>query len=56
VGENVQQKTELMMTGYQDHKVYFNGCKQEDVHNSNRIGTHGKILNLWYERLVNSNI
>ncbi len=32
-------------SGYQDHKVYFNGCTQDDVHNSNRIGTHGKILN-----------
>jgi hypothetical protein len=34
----------LTRTGYQDHKVYFNGCKQEDVDNSNRIGTHGKII------------
>ncbi|KAF4625648.1 hypothetical protein G7Y89_g12515 [Cudoniella acicularis] len=31
--------------GYQDHKVYFNGCKQEDIHNSNRIGIHVWVEN-----------
>jgi hypothetical protein len=36
--------------GYQDHKVYFNGCKQEDVHSSNRIGIHGKVPNQYVER------
>ncbi|TVY55683.1 hypothetical protein LCER1_G002762 [Lachnellula cervina] len=31
--------------GYQDHKVYFNGCKQEDVHNSTRNGIHVWVEN-----------
>jgi len=30
--------------GYQDHKVYFNGCTQEDVNTSHKIGTH-----IWVE-------
>ncbi|KAL3417442.1 hypothetical protein PVAG01_11442 [Phlyctema vagabunda] len=30
--------------GYQDEKVYFNGTKQEEIHNSKRIGTH-----IWVE-------
>jgi len=31
--------------GYQDHKVYFNGCKQEEIHSSNRNGTHVWVEN-----------
>ncbi|KAG0650111.1 hypothetical protein D0Z07_3398 [Hyphodiscus hymeniophilus] len=31
--------------GYQDHEVYFNGCKQEDIHNSLRNGTHVWVEN-----------
>ncbi|KAF8857363.1 hypothetical protein BDZ45DRAFT_674765 [Acephala macrosclerotiorum] len=30
--------------GYQDHKVYFNGCTQEDIHSSTKNGTH-----IWVE-------
>ncbi|RDW66651.1 hypothetical protein BP5796_09400 [Coleophoma crateriformis] len=30
--------------GYQDHKVYFNGCKQDEIHNSTRNG-----LQVWVE-------
>ncbi|RDW59877.1 hypothetical protein BP6252_12964 [Coleophoma cylindrospora] len=31
--------------GYQDHKVYFNGCQQEDIHNSTKNGTHVWVEN-----------
>ncbi|KAL5322038.1 hypothetical protein ACEPPN_010006 [Leptodophora sp. 'Broadleaf-Isolate-01'] len=31
--------------GYQDHKVYFNGCKQEEVMASTRNGTHVWVEN-----------
>ncbi|APA13327.1 hypothetical protein sscle_11g080970 [Sclerotinia sclerotiorum 1980 UF-70] len=30
--------------GYQDHKTYFNGCTQEEIHNSTRNG-----INVWVE-------
>ncbi|QSZ32729.1 hypothetical protein DSL72_002308 [Monilinia vaccinii-corymbosi] len=30
--------------GYQDHKVYFNGCTQEEIHNSTRNG-----IDVWVE-------
>jgi hypothetical protein len=30
--------------GYQDHKVFFNGCKQEDILNSTRNGISGILL------------
>ncbi|TVY91253.1 hypothetical protein LAWI1_G002413 [Lachnellula willkommii] len=26
--------------GYQDHQIYFNGCKQDEIHNSTRNGIH----------------
>jgi hypothetical protein len=31
-------------TGYQDHKVYFNGCTQEDIHSSTKNGTHSEYF------------
>ncbi|PMD25416.1 hypothetical protein NA56DRAFT_686012 [Hyaloscypha hepaticicola] len=30
--------------GYQDHKIYFNGCTQDQIQNSNRNGIH-----IWVE-------
>ncbi|RDW65574.1 hypothetical protein BP5796_10266 [Coleophoma crateriformis] len=32
-------------SGILDHKVYFNGCQQEDIHNSTKNGTHVWVEN-----------
>jgi len=40
---NTQSSTQwdgFRHVGYQDHKVYFNGCTQPEVHNSSRNGVH----------------
>jgi hypothetical protein len=34
----------ILGAGYQDHKVYFNGCTQEEVMSSKRNGTHGMCV------------
>jgi hypothetical protein len=40
---------DLVDVGYQDHKAYFNGCTQDEIHNSTRNGTHGEFrIHLFY--------
>jgi hypothetical protein len=42
VPHTLRKRKLITAEGYQDHKLYFNGCTQEDISSSHRNGTHGK--------------